>query len=464
MHLFASPLVLLFLLAADMGLASTLSLREYVKRSLNENEAVKARELEVKQAIQAVNIAQDLYKTNLKLGPQQSHLDQNFSPSGLKLYERNTEIAGVLAQTLPTGTSLAFEVTDTLDNSANVVGRIDRQYSFGLKQSLQRNFLGSLTQLEVEKSTHGLTLAQTEQKKVRFAECLRAAVEFVDGFSAQKKVEVLRELESGARDLEKMSTRDYNNHRLRKIDWLSFRADYLELNARLLAQEDIADDLASRMAIKLKSKPVEFSDPAPLFTVLPSAKWQSADNLELLGLAQELVRDESGLAIAERESRSEIELGVELGQRKGQTLVGASLEEFADNFVNLSLQWSWSALNRTADAQAQIARLEVEKTRLKQQLAQKQLEENWTEFFNGLKKNRQQLEISGKKEEIYRQQVEEAEKMYRSGKYEAEKYLDFRNRYLNEKMNNLDLTLAIWKAQIKIAELNGEHPLFCEVR
>ena len=307
-------------------------------------------------------------------------------------------------------------------------------------------------------------LAQTEQKKVRFAECLRAAVEFVDGFSAQKKVEVLRELESGARDLEKMSTRDYNNHRLRKIDWLSFRADYLELNARLLAQEDIADDLASRMAIKLKIKPVEFSDPAPLFTVLPSAKWQSADNLELLGLAQELVRDESGLAIAERESRSEIELGVALGQRKGQTLVGASLEEFADNFVNLSLQWSWSALNRTADAQAQIARLEVEKTRLKQQLAQKQLEENWTEFFNGLKKNRQQLEISGKKEEIYRQQVEDAEKMYRSGKYEAEKYLDFRNRYLNEKMNNLDLTLAIWKAQIKIAELNGEHPLFCEVR
>lgn len=460
------PLLACFALNAsfDRAAAAPLSLPDYAQRFLQTSETLKNAKLELEKAEQALRISRDLFQTELTVEPRLSHQRQEFTPSDISLYERNFDITGALNQKSAWGTELSLQALETFENSNNVVGRIDRTLSLSLSQPLVRNAFGALSRLEIEKSELEAERLRLELRKTLIAECLRGSGLFVQTFSAQEKYRVLRELTDEAEGLRELSDRDYRNRLVRKLDWLSYQADFLDVENRLVEQQRELESFFAQLTIlaeRPSGKP-ELLDPEAQFPAGTGMKWNPQGNLDLLSQAKLLAREEKAVELFRREKLSEVALGVEVGRRQGQALiVGATLDDFEDNYLNFSLKWAWPLRNDTLDAKFKNAHKVAEQARLNREALQKDLESAWFEFLNRLQADEKRREVSRKKIGLFEQQIAEAQKLLRAGKYEVEDYLDFRKRFLNEKLAALDLSEAVWKAKLKIYELNGELPPYC---
>ena len=455
--------ILLFQVPA-LVLAAVLDLNTYVAEFIEKDENVAIAKTELEAAKIDLKASELLYDSALTIAPELNHSDQTFEQSNISLYERNSFVAAELTQQTPWGLELGVSGLERLEKSNNVTGRTDSAWSLNLTQELWQNAFGKLDRKKSEKARKVIASSSSNLIAAELKSCVLAAEKYFQAYLFQEKVALFSDLQENAETVWKQTRSSYNKRLLKKIDLLSANADFLDLQTKKTQSElEHKNALAELFVAVAKNPPQQETQlQEPQFDLLPGTLLNLKNNHSLMALSHQLAKDQVELDIQKQESVSSLSLGVELGKNTGQVLVGGTLNDFEDQFLNLKLTWQLPIYSpSTHNAEIAKAKVATEISRYKEEQKKKELKKDWLRFFQTYQSNLGLLKSSTEKSQIYQEQVKEARRLLRFGKIEIEDYLNFRDRYLEEQVANLDLRWKVWQAQLKMSEINHRRPAFC---
>ncbi|MCB0378445.1 MAG: TolC family protein [Bdellovibrionales bacterium] len=406
----------------------------------------------------------DVWKSQLNLTPQVNFATRQLDtiPSITSSW-RAKNISATYSQLMPTGTSFQLKGTEYIEKQNPLLSSLDSDYSAQLSQDLFKNSFGYSQRSQTKKAELDYKIAQIEFTMQTTKTCQEAFSTYVDAYIYQQRLAILKKQLQDAEKALKSNRRLHRNRLIQKVDLLSSESDFLQSQIQTQKAEQLFKNAARGLEIFLgEHKVSQLLDPSPHLGQLPSDKDVKTLTEKIAHLRYQSQDHEVDRVRSDR--WSEIQLGLQLGQRKGRLSTGSALEPFEEKYLNASLNFSFDIINKTEDSALQSAlqirnQFEVIKERVKvsQDSVVKNLLENQNIFS-------QQVETSKKRIQLLDQKAKLAFEQMQKARLDFENYLLHRNAFRNEQLNFLSYQKDLWMNHFALqGELISEEKAFCGV-
>lgn len=452
---------------------SELGLERYLELYLKYDEALQQKIQETREGQQNLYVAEDFYQSRFNFRAQRSENDTSFPKfSGQNFAENRNSLTGTYTQNLKWGMQAEFQGRHFIGKSNPALGSIDEEYNISLSQSLWKNPLGKLSLTRQEKFQ--VQLAQLQiQEKIQLAQSCQKGVEtYMKAWSSAESYKIVKEMEDISEQALKSADQAYQKRLMREMDLLSAQSDRIEaseLSSRHLTRRDQSFlaliNYSKKLGhIELNSK--ELSLPRLSF---PTSFFQDAPESFLPEKSFQVLASEKALEAAQlnyqqvkREQRSDISLGVALGQKEGDVNIGAVVTDFKEESAQVFLEMDWPLFNKTRDAQRVKATLLEKKAEIGQRQTRRKVLESYHDLKTRRRERMKQIEMAFEKIDILQKQVKQAMRLIKTGKIEFEDFARFRRQLLQARLSAVDLRQQLILERVMMASLGPELFESCE--
>ena len=443
-------------------MALCLDLKSYIEHYIKNNKSYANSQLEVEKSKANYQINSDLYKSQFTVTPTIGN--SRIEVPGLITDDKSGQVNYQLKQNLASGTEIKLEAFELFDKPDSSIKISESKLSLNLSQQLWKNAFGKSDRLKrnaskLEVQQRSLSLLQSKLNT-----CTDATINYLAALSLQEKLNIQKELSEMANRALNTSEKAYRKRIIRKIDILAARSDAINMQAQhkeaelryqneknklyTLAEIPISDEALSPLPDSLKSW-------LPMVNTQPD----SSPGIEALKVG---IKSKQYLINSSRElNKNDLRLGLIASRTEGIDATSSGFVNYKDDFWGVSLSFEWPIINDTLEANVAHATYQKE-------IAQNNLEEQtklWNVNLNKSLKEagvyKELLELSSKKTKLYTGQIQEAERLLKAGKIEFETYISYRDIYLKEQLQQVDLKRQLITQKLNIANLTNNSDLVC---
>lgn len=463
--------VLLFLL---MGLSlpvqaaprSTIEFKDFLVQYQKKSASMMTAEQTLARAENFKNANSDYWQSRFEARPELGFLERKFETgTNPDISNRTQNLTGTYTQTMPSGTSLQLNGQKFLEIQNPLFSSIDRSMSATITQDLVRNAFGKTQRARANKAKTDFDVAQMEYRQSSVNSCEEAFNLYTDTYIQQKIVDLLKTQLKDARKARSVARQNFNDRLINKIDKLSSESDFIRVElqteqAALLLENNKRQILA--FAPHSESFQFQLNDPSKYLSSLSDNKKQQTLN-ELIADSR-LTSQEFDVERSRSDRWTDVQLGLELGERVGRRFSGTGFDKFNEDYLTATVTFGFDLINKTEDADLKNAiqqknALEVQKATTRK--TQKSIVDNLYASNTLLKQQVKNSEIQVK---LLKEKMDIAFIQMKRAKLDFENYLLHRNAFIQQKINFLNLKKDLMLNQFAIQkEFAHIHPQFCEV-
>lgn len=457
-----------FSVSSSHALPPTISFTNFLAEFQNKSTGI----LEAKQnysvAEQRKDANSDVWQSRFEASPELSFLQRSYDGSSAlpDMSNRSQNVNGVFTQLTPTGTRFELRGKKYLEQQNPIYQSLDRSYSAGITQDLFNNAFGRTQRSLAERARRDLEIAGLVYRQSVVNSCQEAFELYVNTFTQQEIAKVYADLLEDAKFANANALKLYNNRLITTIDKLSAESDLI--NTQLQAEQ------AQQKLINNKRQITAFMDPSQNLDFLlqipngfleESTFDKNRKTLKQLIAEQKLASQEVDIERSRAARRTDVQLGVEMGQQVGRVGFNGPLIRYEEEYLMTSLKFGFDVINKTEDADLRNAIRQKNLLTVQQQTVnqtQSHLLESLYQNFDLLK---QQQKASQLRVKLLDEKMKIAFEQTKKARLEFENYLLHRNAYLNQKINDLNLQKDLWLNFFAIQkEFAQDKPTFCEAK
>jgi outer membrane protein TolC len=445
------------------------SFSSYLKEFLEEDENYVRAKLDKKVSESQYLVASDLFQNTLTLQPTYLKTKTLYSDGATPNVEQSRKsLQGGFQQLLPTGTSINFEGTHFLDDVDPFLGGLNKQYNGTIEQSLWRNAFGYGSRSKRASADSNVQGFAHAEEKALLNSCINAAELYLSAYLGQEKRKIRDDAFQDSKKALDIAKRGFNQRLLRKIDYLSARADFLQVQAQqikaALEQEKSLSTLNIRIARWTTPQLVPLQQPDDFFNSINYPKVFIKD--EVPAYKESLAKVESGrydYYALKSENRTRVNLGLSAGRstRLGATPSSPTFTNTNNDFVQIYLKLELPVINKTQDGNIGASYYQWQKSENEAHLVEKDLRDQFIQLQIEQQRLSKELEFSKENQDIKKQQFEEAKRLLSAGKLDFVDYIRYRDIYLEEKENTLNIKSNLWQSRAKLAQYGNDFGRYC---
>jgi len=345
-------------------------------------------------------------------------------------------------------------------------------YNFGFRKSLIQNLLGRTENRVIAQAQAVLDAARLNFESKTLEQCRENAQIFIEAWLAQENSRVLAEIGRDAQSVEKQLQRNLRQRLVREIDYLGSQADASQKISYAFA----AEQKLRQQIIKLQSQ-VQQALPEGVYLEEPRMlSLSSVSSFDDELKTAKLLMAESPMIQARRKLVEAAQLDTEIASLKHFPDLSFTLgrawqsEKFASesSFVprqvqetHVGLELRWKLFDRSRSADKIRARIE---TQAQSSFFVSEMRSLLSEVEQTLVVKEtiiQRLSEFSKRSELYERQLVLAQRDLKSGRLEFETYIAYRDRFLNDKLQSLELRQDAYLTSLFFYSLNKELLNFC---
>ena len=272
--------------------------------------------------------------------------------------------------------------------------------------------------------------------------CAQASNLFIKAYSTQETLKAYEDIYQQSNKNLKLIKYKYRKKLITKISYLSSKSDNLNINLLFNSvSKDHKNNIDSLNGIL--NKPY---NPVNLLLKSPESHFGKTfeagrieKNSELDSLEELLNSKEMDYKIAKNQSRSDLQIKYQKNISNSQDSLNLEQD---DNKVLIS--WQLPLYNETLRANEQAAWLGKKRALNDLNFAKKNLKTNLKQLSENLRTARENILLSEKKIKILKEQKQESFRLMKSGRFDFQRYVDFRDLYLNEKIAQINRIAQLW--------------------
>lgn len=441
----------------------------FLREFLEEDENYTRAKIDRKVADSQYLVASDLFQSTLSLQPTYLKTKTLYSDGITPDVEQSRKsLQGSLRQILPTGTEFNFEGTHFLDDVDPFLGGTNKQYNGFIEQSLWRDAFGYGSRSRRSAAEENIEGFKQAEEKALLASCINAAEVYLSAYLGQEKRRIRDDAFKDSKKALDIAKRGYDQRLLRKIDYLAARADFIQVQASQikasLDQEKSISTLNIRVARWEAPQLVPLSEPDSFFNNINYPKEFVKDNVA--AYKESLAKVESGkynYYAIKSENRSRVNLGLGAGRstRVGATPSSPNFTDTDNDFVQIYLKLELPIINRTQDGNVSASYYQWQKSETEAHLVEKDLRDQFSQLHLEQQRLKKELELSTENQDIKKQQFEEAKRLLSAGKLDFVDYIRYRDSFLDEKENTLNIKSDLWQSRAKLAQYDSNFVNYC---
>lgn len=439
---------------------------------LNEYQDKSTAIIEAKQgfsiAQQTKDANSDFWRSRIEASPEMSFLSRQYDGSSGQpdIGNRSQNINGTFTQLTPTGTQFELKGQKYIEVQNPLFSSLDRSYSAKITQDLFNNAFGKTQRAIAKRAEIDLEVAGLKYLESVINSCQEAYKLYIETFTQQEITKVYDNMLKDAKIANANSQRLYQDRLITKIDKLSSETDLM--TTQIQAEQSLQKLIANKRQIAAflpENQNIGFELIMPSEFIENSTFDPNKQTLKVLIAEQKLKSQEIDIERSRSNRWTDLELGLEAGQRIGRFGFTGTLVGYTEEYLLTSLKVGIDVINKTEDAdlrnsirQKNLLAVQRETLHFTQNNLIASLYDNHKLLLLQQKSSRLQVKLLDEKMKIAFEQTKMA-------KLEFENYLLHRNAFLNQKINDLNLQKDLWLNFFAIQkEYAHEKPAFCEAK
>ena len=410
---------------------------------------------------------QDQWKSRLSGNNQLSFEQQTFPAGGRdNNSNRTSNSSGTFTQLTPTGTSLEVSAQKFWEIQNPLFSALDRRYSAKITQDIFRNAFGKTQRAQSKQAGIDYEVAELVYRQSLVQTCETAFNIYSDAFIQQEIVELLHKQYKDAQKALKVSRKLYKDKLINKIDKLNSESDFI--NVQLQYEQAQQRLLNTKLQIQafLKDRPAlnfQLFDPSG-FLNLPKVDVTNKTLSQVI-IEKRVKSQEFGVEQARADRWTDVQVGVEVGERFGRLNVGGPLLNYEEEYLTANISFGFDLINNTEDATLRNAITVKNNLVIQNQVTEKTQQNLLTSLTSMDALLKEQVKSSEQQVKLLKEKMDIAFTQMQKARIDFQTYLLHRNAYLNQKQNYLRLKQDLWKNQFSLQkEFAHTSPLLCEVK
>lgn len=438
-------LINLLLLIPLTSPAKSLSLKEFIKLSIEKDEEFQSLEIDKEKAKYLVDQSLDSSALRIELGAERGYVD-----SGDSTNSSNT--IGLSKNFASTGTSLTFSNTESVQPNID-----SKQSEIKIEQSLWKNAFGKDRRL-LERNLNSEAELLTQQTEEALEEYLRdCIVSFFEYQLSHSRYLLAKENFEDSKKLFIQVKQKFSKRIATKTDLEKSELEMLSTEQELLLRQQEWKALGVSLARIVGSN--EFSLTKDQLEDI----YKKLSQLQVKEKSIELIRDvliarkRYELAKGEAlylQNQEKSELNLVLGSSKEKSVRYSSSVDQRENFVGL--EYTLLLDNRQAKANATVAKMEESKQMLKERMDRKSTEDSIKELKLQLQYRARVKDLLEKKNLLARSVYQKEKQRYSYGKIDLDSLLERKKTYIASQKDYQENLLNYLGLSISWLELNDE--------
>jgi outer membrane protein TolC len=464
---FNSLATILIIGSSQVALASTKTIpfKDFLKEYQTKSSKILSAQQGVAQAEFQKIRQTDNWKGQLNINPE-----LNFETRVTEVVPTQTvsnraqKMSASYTQSAPSGTSLTLSGVEFVEKSNPLVSSLDSVYSAKITQDLVRNSFGRTQRSQAKKAKTDYHVAMMDYRQSEVNSCQDAFTLYADTYIQQEKWAVLAEQMRDARKAQKLTKRLYRDRLIHKVDFLASESDFLQTKTQMdQAQQLLLNNKRQMMAYFSNNdiSQINLSDPSHFLGALPTP--QNTLTFTEKMAQEKLKSQEFEVDRAKSDRWTDVQLGLEAGQRKGRLSFSNTLTPFNEDYLYASLNVSFDIINNTENSALKSA-IDVKNSLT---IQNKIIGKTQRSLVNNLLENndllKQLVSTSERQVKILNQKANIAFQQMKRGKMDFQNYLIHRNAYRSQQINSLNLKKDLWLNHFSLKrEFTNEQDSFCK--
>ena len=449
------------------GAPGSLSFNTFLKDFLTKNGDVLRAQRVLSSAQQNKVQQSDQWKSRLTASPELSFEKQKFdSASRNDNSNRTSNLSGQLTQMMPTGTRLEVNAQKYLETQNPLFSSLDRSYSAKLTQDLVRNSFGKTQSAQKDKAIMDYDVAELEFRQSLVNSCESAFNLYADAFIQQEIVDLLKSQYVGAKKAVAISRRLFKDRLINRIDKLSSESDFIDTQLQVQqAEQQLANNKRRIQAFLGQPMPANFQLFDPSSFVQQNKSLPNSETLSEIIIKKRVKSQEMDVDRARSDRWTDVELGLEVGERFGRLSFSGPLINYNEEFLKASVTVGLDIINNTENADLKNAiyvRNSLERENDILTRTQRSKIDSLTAMDSLLE---EQVKSSESQVKMLKEKMDIAFTQMKRAKLDFQNYLLHRNAFLNQKRNYLNLKKDLWLNKFSLQkEFAHSLPQLCEVK
>jgi outer membrane protein TolC len=445
--------LLILVLASNSSAAAATSLRSYLEQFFQSQPTLRALEGDL-QAVEARAWSLKYrFDSNLRFAPAYGEVIPSDAGQAFNL-------VGGLNQTLPYGTELSFDAQRNFA-TGGLGATPELSLSGRISQSLWRNAFGGRWRQEAFAESERARALRIEFDDARWGACVQGIRSYLTSWAFQEKDAIIRELVSASAELLKWSERAHRSRLIRKRELLTARADRLRVKEQNLQFQSEKRSAMGELAAQANLSAIPERLEAVSRETLPDWGDLTEEAIKssrtLMAEQARLSSREAALDSARQEARVGFDVFAEAGRRDFNFSGLRTSSTFYQFGVEIGVPlFSPAARGAVREAiaarAAQEARVEEERREQIARLRTLRAEYDLT---------RERLKLFRERIEVYRQETKAARRDLEQSRVEIEDYLTTRDRWLNERLSELDAQVQYHLKGLEVGRFSSAVPAVC---
>lgn len=433
-------------LSASTALATPLPFQHFLKEYQLKSPKIITAQQQISQAKFQRERQTDDWQSKLNISPELNFETRILDTVPvIKTPNRSQRIGASYTQSMPTGTSLEIKGQEFVEKSNPLLSSLDSTYSAKITQDLARNSLGRTQRSKRRKAATDFKVALMEYRQAEVNSCEDAFNLYADTYVQQEKWNVLSQQMKDALKAQRIAKQLYQDRLIHKVDLLSSESDYLSTKVQVdQAEQLLLNNKRQMSAYYPEETPsqMQLINPSNFLGSIPANNSGPTYNEKIV--SEKLKSQEFEVDRARSDRWTDVQLGLEAGQRKGRLSSSGTLTPFTEDYLYASLNISFDIINKTETGALKNAidiknSLAIQNNILSktQESLVKNLRETHRLLNQQVKTSEAQVKMLNEKANIAFQQM-------KRGKMDFQNYLIHRNAYRNQQINFLNLKKDLW--------------------
>ncbi|MCJ8275837.1 MAG: TolC family protein, partial [Bdellovibrionales bacterium] len=293
--------------------------------------------------------------------------------------------------------------------------------------------------------------------------CEEAFDLYSDTYIQQERWAVLNAQLKDAKKALNLARKLYRDKLIDKVDLITSENDFLETKVQAnQAQQLLVNNKRQMMAFFKKENITNMTlrSPNSFLGSLPQKQGRTFSEL----IANERLKSQEFAVDQARSDRwTDVQLGLEAGQRKGRFGFSGVLTNFTEDYLYATLSVSFDVINRTEDGALKSAIDQRNSLTVQQQITKKTQDSVVDNLFESNTLLKTLVDTSEKQVKMLNEKAEIAFLQMKRGRLDFQNYLIHRNAYSTHQINTLNLKKDLWMNHFSLKkEYTQENGSFCK--
>lgn len=406
----------------------------------------------------------DLWKSRLDINPslsfEEQKFDTNLRPDNSN---RTSQVQGTLTQQMPSGTELQVSAQKYIEVQNPLFSSLDRQYSAKVNQDLFKNAFGASQKAQKEKAEIDLKNNLLRARQSLVNTCDQAFQLYTDTYRQQEELNLLTAQLKDARKALGISRDLFKSKLITSIDKLSSESDFINRELDYKRAQQQFEYNRMQMAAFTKQNDFQLVSPDQYLQRFQASL--SEPTLNEVIVKNEIQSQDLQVDKLASDRRTDVKLGLEVGERVGRLALGGPLIGYNEQFLRANLNIGFDLINNTEDSALRSAIA----NRNNWEVSQKSLQTNQKVRVSNLQQLVELLEeqITNHKKQstLLEKKMNLAFQRMKRAKIDFETYLLHRNSYLSQKQKLFQIQVDYWRNKFNlIKEYAHNQPQFCKAK